>query len=364
MKEVNRGLQAIESSLLERALEALQETTRGRVHAERLREPRPLAKHGKAAARFVLRYDGSAHRFHYEIKPRLDPRAVTAAAAQFETVRRTSGTTLVLVTEHVSQRLAAELIDQNVQFLDAAGNAFLSVEEFFLLVTGRPRHRSRKQASRQIRTTWSRGALPVVHRLLNEPEGLQMSFRDLAKASTVSLGTVHNVMDDLKARGFLRTLGGKPRLVGRERLFEQWVESYPQYLRERLVRRRLTVPGRKDLGLLAEEVRSALGEQDWVMSGECAAWVMDGYLPPERMTLYGNGELDRLASLLGARSAADGDIEVLQAFWTGHTSPGGAWGLADPILVYADLVYTQDPRAREAALRIRDEYLRIEEAAG
>lgn len=361
---MDKALNAIESNLLGRAIEALQDATGGRVQAELLSAPNAPAKGAMADAWLVIAYDRSAHDFQCEIKPKLDLRAVAAAAAQLETIRRTTRTPVVLVTEHVGQRLATELLDQNVQFLDAVGNAYLGAEDFFLLITGRRRRPSQKQASRDARTTWSRGALPVVHRLLNEPDALQMSFRDLATASTVSLGTVHNVMDDLKARGFLRTLRGRTRLVERERLFQQWVESYPQYLRERLVRRRFAIPGRKDLADVAKASRKVLGEQDWVLSGECAAWLMDGYLPPDRMTLYGNGDLDALASMLDAKPAADGQIEVLQAFWTGHTSPGGAWGLADPILVYADLVYSQEPRAREAALRIKDEHIDLASAAG
>lgn len=358
-------LSAAESSLLlDRAISALQEATKGRLTVERLGEPAASAAGARFDTSIDIACDDATHHFLCKVRPKLDPRAVAAATANLESIRRTTKSAVVLVTEHVNQSLAAKLIDQGVQFIDAVGNAYLDSSGLFVLITVKRRRREQRQDRRDTRTTWSRGALPVIHRLLNEPEALQMSFRELAAASTVSLGTVHNVMDDLKARGFLRTLRDKPRLLERERLVEQWVESYPQYLRERLVRRRLTVPGRKDIAQLAEEVRSTLGEQDWVLSGECAAWLMDGYLPPERMTLYGNGELDGLASLLEARPAADGDIEVLQAFWTGHTSPGGDWGLADPILVYADLVYSREPRAREAALRIRDEHLRIEETAG
>lgn len=347
-----------------RAIAALNERTVGRVRVDQPQKPRASVRAAQADASIAVTCDGKRHDFQCEIKPKLSPQAVSIAAAQVESIRRATQANVVIVTEHVSQSLATKLLEQGVQFLDAAGNAHLADDGFFLLVTGQPHRRKQHPERLDPKTTWSRGALPVVHRLLNEPGALQLSFRELATASTVSLGTVHNVMADLKARGFLRKFRGEPRLIERERLMEQWVESYPQYLRDRLLRSRMTLPRRKDLGQLAKMVRSDLGEQGWAISGECAAWLMDGYLPPERITLYGNGDLEALAAMLDARPAADGNIEVLQAFWDGRTSPGGESGLADPILIYADLLYTQDPRAREAALRIRNEYVHIEEASG
>lgn len=347
-----------------RAIAALNERTVGRVRVDQLRKPSAFAGAVRADTSIAVHCEGKSHHFQCEIKPKLSPKTVSVASAHVESIQRATRSNVVIVTEHVSQRLATKLLEQGVQFLDAVGNAHLADDGFFLLVTGQS-HRPTQHPERfDPKTTWGRGSVPVVHRLLNEPGALQLSFRELATASTVSLGTVHNVMAELKARGFLRKFRGKPRLVEQERLFEQWVESYPQFLRDRLLRGRLTVPRRKDLGQLAKLMRSNLGERGWAMSGECAAWLMDGYLPPERMTLYGNGDLEALAAMLDARPAADGNIEVLQAFWAGHTCPGGESGLADPVLVYADLLYSQEPRAREAALRIRDEYLHTEKASG
>lgn len=356
-------LTAVESNLLGRALAALQDATSGSVGAEERAPTNSTAAKDSPDTWVEVFSDGVTHRFACEIKPKLGLAAVTAVAAAIEALRRSTREAVILVTEYASPRIASALVERDVQFIDGAGNAYLACEGLFLLIIGRKRMAPKGERRAGGKTNWSRAALPVVHRLLNEPEAIGMSYRDLANASTVSVGTVHNVLDDLKQRGFLRKIRGQPRLFERERLFEQWVESYPQYLRERLARRRFALPGKVRLADVAEAERQALGEHDWVLSGECAAWLMDGYLPPERMTIYGNGDLSALESLLGARPAADGPVEVLQAFWTGHTSPGGDWGLADPVLVYADLVYSQEPRAMEAALRIRDEHLRTDEAA-
>lgn len=349
-----------EQALLESALDALQCATHTAVNAS-LHMRKPASGRREPDAEIDLSYAGKAYSFGCEVKAKLSLETLPAIAAQVETLARSSDTPVVLITDYVSPRLADALTKQGIQFLDTAGNAYLAQKGLYIAIRGRPRKRGNSASAK---FSWSRGALPIIHRLLNEPDALSMPYRDLAAISTVSVGTVHNTLDELKQRGFLRTIGKRLRLVERSELFDQWVTSYPQYLRGRLARRRLVIPGTHTLSEVAEQKRPVLGEMDWVIGGEGAAWLMDGYLRPEVLTLYGNGDLDVLCRALDARPAADGPIEVMQAFWTGHTSPGGEWGLADPILVYADLVYSRDPRAMEAAIRIRDGHIRLEATAG
>ncbi|MDZ7827755.1 MAG: type IV toxin-antitoxin system AbiEi family antitoxin [Gammaproteobacteria bacterium] len=182
----------------------------------------------------------------------------------------------------------------------------------------------------------------------------------MARAATVAVGTAHNTLDELKRRGFLRTIGKRPRLTDPARLLRQWVESYPQYLRPRLLRKRLAIPGKPDLREVLSGLQERVAPAGWALGGEAAAYVLDRYLPPDVLTLYGNGNIEQLAQEMNARPAADGKIEVLKAFWEGDTCPGGTPGLVDPMLIYADLVYSQDPRSKEAAARIRDEHIRVE----
>lgn len=338
---------------------ALGEATRGQIQPRLGKQP--LRSAHWADAFIELKHQDRKHQFACTVKPQLDLPGIQPLAAHMAAIGRDCPHPIIVVTRFVNPKVADTMIEQGMQFLDTAGNAYLEHRDLCVIIRGQRLPRALHTTIHpESRTTWTRGALPIVHRLLNHTAALELPLRDLAALSSVSLGTVHNTFAELKSRGFIRTIGKRARLVERSRLFEQWVASYPQYLRPRLLRRRLVIAGRPALSEIAQQMQQALGEREWVFSGEAAAWLMDRYLRPETLTLYGNGDLEDLCDALGARPAADGPIEVLQAFWAGPTSPGGGVGLADPILVYADLVYIGDPRARDAALRIRDDHLQLE----
>ena len=77
-----------------------------------------------------------------------------------------------------------------------------------------------------------------------------------------------------------------------------------------------------------------------------------------------DGMQQNLARLVAAgklRSAPDGDIEILTAFWhfdSETNTPVDPPGTVPPLLVYADLMASMDPRNFEIARLIHDEKLK------
>ena len=55
----------------------------------------------------------------------------------------------MLVVPHVEPELAGRLIEQNVPFLDAGGNAFLSEPEGMVMISGRPKPQTVSAESRR-----------------------------------------------------------------------------------------------------------------------------------------------------------------------------------------------------------------------
>ena len=88
-------------------------------------------------------------------------------------------------------------------FLDAAGNAFLTGDGLYVLVTGQKADKTRFQAEKPMRA-FDRAGLRVVFALLAAPTMLQAPYRDVAKAAgvpSVAVGHGFYAQDALAACG-------------------------------------------------------------------------------------------------------------------------------------------------------------------
>ena len=99
-----------------------------------------------------------------------------------------------------------------------------------------------------------------------------------------------------------------------------------------------------------------IGQYYAYWGGEIAAEMLTGYLKPERITIYIEGKPDKLILAHRLRPDENGEIEILETFWATDEArqPNDA---VPPLLVYADLMATTDPRNIETAKLIRDQHL-------
>lgn len=327
-------------TILERAVTAF-ETTTG-LHAEALPEPGGVGRPDAFLDVFVADHPV---RFAAEIQAIDRFQALGTIKARGETTPFPP----VLVAPYITQATAERCRELHLPFLDEAGNAYLEAPGLFVYVTGKRRPVQARPATTY--RAFTTAGLRIVFALLNNPDLAAAPYRDIAKAAGVALGTVGDVLRDLEDRGHLAPeTPGPRRLLAPERLQEEWVTHYPIKLRPKLHARRFTAPaphGWQDLDLRPHRAY-------W--GGEPAAAKLTGYLKPARLTLYVEGKPDRLILANRLRPDVNGEIEILEAFWTTETTqaPGD---VAPPLLVYADLMATTDPRNIEAAKLIRDQYL-------
>jgi len=100
---------------------------------------------------------------------------------------------------------------------------------------------------------------------------------------------------------------------------------------------------------------------------EVAAEKLTGYLRPHALTIYlhkeqGQKNLTRMVAEHKLRADAQGDIEILDAFWEFEDEKPMP-ETVQPLLAYADLIATLDPRNLEAAKLINDRYIATTDAA-
>lgn len=253
----------------------------------------------------------------------------------------------VLVAPFVTTEAARQCRSLGLNFIDAAGNAYLDVPGCFVYVTGKPRPESARPVGRFKSLTPA--GLRIVFALLTRPALATGTYRDIATAADVALGTVGDVLADLQARGHLAPTEPR-RLLAPGALQEEWATHFPVKLRPRLHARRFAAPA-------ADWWKGVdLRTQQAVWGGEVAAYHLTGYLQPEQSTIY-TAKPEALILKHRLRPDPTGAIEVLDTFWPLAEEADAASATVPPLLVYADLMASADPRNIDTAQRIRAQYL-------
>jgi hypothetical protein len=256
---------------------------------------------------------------------------------------------LLLVANYINPRMADQLKQDGLEFIDTAGNAFINNPTFYVFVKGN------KPLDIIIRPPLERAFKPaglkIIFAFLCNPGLENKTYREIAGATGVALGTINRLMKDLMELGFLLDMGKRGRkLTQKEDLLHRWVTAYPVRLRPKLI-----------LGCYRGETgwweQRRLGQWGAQWGGEVAAAKWTHYLKPELKTIYAaTRELNQL--LLGNRLKRDidGDVEILARFWkVADTERQEDW--VHPILVYADLVATGNQRNIETAKMIYEQQI-------
>jgi hypothetical protein len=93
--------------------------------------------------------------------------------------------------------------------------------------------------------------------------------------------------------------------------------------------------------------------------GEPAADLLTNFLQPEFFTIYTNTSQTKLMKELQLINDAAGNFEVVEKFWNYIAAEEEAisTGIVPPLLVYADLMASNDSRNWEVAARIKSKFL-------
>lgn len=257
----------------------------------------------------------------------------------------------LLVAEYIAPPVAQRLRQLNIQFIDTAGNAYIHAPPILIWITGqRP---EKPLANSRVARAFQPGGLKLIFALLCKPELVDASYRDMAAAAGVALGTVGWVMRDLKDEKYLLELGSQGRkLINQHKLLEKWVEGYAKLLRPKLL------IGRFRTLSLDWQTAADVPMSGALWGGETAGAKLTGYLKPEITTIYLQKSPSMQSELLKKLRLVkdpEGDVELREVFW--HFDSSEAPSFVPPLLVYADLLATADDRNLETARIIHDKHL-------
>jgi len=249
----------------------------------------------------------------------------------------------------VTAEIAEHCRTLGIQFIDTAGNAYLKAEGLYVFVTGQKRKLTDMPAAKNRATTAT--GMRVVFALLCKPELLNAPYRDIAAAAGVALGTVGWVFYALQNRGHLLIDKRKGRqFVDVRRVIEEWVMNYPVRLKPRLAARRFHAPA-------ADWWKKARFEKGAALfGGEAAGDILTKYREPGEVLIYAEGDPARIILDNRLKAAPDGEVEILEKFWNFDLEIKEG-KVVPPLLVYADLMATQDTRNHEVAKLVYERYI-------
>ena len=339
-----------EEELLDKALLAFKNTTGLNVILERTQQIRP--NYACYDAILNLKTEGLKKQLAAEVKGRLNTPALGPIIHQLKQLH-TKG---ILVTDYVNPNMAEKLKKEEIPFIDTAGNVYLNEPPIFVYVKGnRPDEKFQREKLGQ---AFQPTGLKVLFAFFCKPHLVNATYRDIAEEANVALGTVGWVLKDLKEKGFLMDMGKRGRrLVDKEKLLKVWTIIYPERLRPKLKLGRYAGPNPDWYK------NTQLNKYGGFWGGEVGAARLTNYLKPTFATVYIKAERGDLlldnkikGFLLENKLKKDpkGDIELLKIFWGFKLKEQD---IVPPLLIYADLLATEDARNIETAEKVYENEL-------
>lgn len=259
---------------------------------------------------------------------------------------------LMVVAEKIFPTIKETLRNKKIAYLDTAGNIYIHTDKNFIWIDGNKTNVEKRTVTNR---AFTKTGLKIVFYLLINKDAVNIPYRKLAEATDVALGNIKNVIDGLKEAGFiLRINDNKLKLQNKKALLERWLVGYRETLKPTLLLGKYKFWNKENLPnwqMLPIQIR----ESQW--GGEPAGEFLTNYLVPINLALYTNQKTALVTKWI-LLPDENGNVALYKKFWKDETLDNEKF--APPLLVYADLMLTDDPRCQETAQMIYDKYLHDE----
>lgn len=272
--------------------------------------------------------------------------------SKLEEMKQNSNRPVILIAKYISKQATEELKNRGFNYIDVAGNTFIKHNELIIFIDGQKK--AKKEKTNQSRAFQEAG-LKILFQLLYKPEYLQYSYRKIAKAAGVSIGSVSNVLKELEDLNFLLKTIDKRVLKNKKELLERWVVGYNQVLRPRIIRKKMRFLN-KDYQQQWRNINTHINDGCVLWGGEPGGAILTQSLRPEKFTLFTDLDLSEVARSLKLVPSENGEVEILQKFWKNDTYNDEV--VAPALLIYTDLINSGFGRNIETAKLILENELR------
>jgi hypothetical protein len=197
--------------------------------------------------------------------------------------------------------------------------------------------------------------IKIIFQLLNNPQNIQKTYRELAQLADVSLGSVGSVMGELIDLNFILVANNKKNLKNSVLLLDRWVTAYHDVLRPRLLLKKMRFTKIEQYNNW-DSLQMQDADNIALWGGESAASILTNQLIPEEFTIYTDGHWQSLMPDLKLIPDDNGIIEILKIFWKEDDKHREKY-IVPPLLIYADLMGSRIGRNIEISKIILEDEL-------
>ena len=258
----------------------------------------------------------------------------------------------ILLTPYVSAPMASRLAEQQINFVDLAGNCHLAIGSDYLAHIEGKRPLKLISQSRGMR----RSGYRVLFALLVKPELAREPVRTIASVTGVSKSGAAEVLTWLEQEKAIGWTTEGRQFLFHPRWLERWLAGYMDILRPALLVGRYR-SREKDPFRLEKMIEQALPQtKEWAWGGGAASFRLTGHYRGEKTILHMDHVPEDLNVRLKLLPDPQGPVVILE-------SPGPLAyesqkpNIVHPLLVYSELLAEGGEREGEAAAEVKERYL-------
>jgi hypothetical protein len=258
----------------------------------------------------------------------------------------------IIIAARIFPKIKAQLQKYQIAYLEANGNIYFKNDNYLLLIDT---NKAIKIDEKFRNRAYTKTGLKVVFEFLNNNQLIHLPYRQIAEIANTAVGNVTNIIRGLKEEGFVLQLNKNEIIFKNKRdLLEKWTNSFEYNLKPTLKMGNFKFI---DENNFYNWQNVNFYDNKTVWGGEPAADFMTNHLRPEKLTLYTTENRNELMRNYRLVPDINGNVEIYKKFWSEDTITNNIRNTAPPIVVYADLITTDDKRNRETAKLIYERYI-------
>ncbi len=252
---------------------------------------------------------------------------------------------LLIIAEKTYPKIRKSLKEKKINYLDISGNACIQTSNNYIYIEKSDKASIEKT---NYARAFTKTGVKVLYHLLINPDDVNLTVRELAGITAVGNDSIHKILRSLLASGYLIRIDKKKyKLAKKEELLKEWIRAYKENLKPKILVGNFHFDNNKLWKSISFKNNTKWG-------GEPAGNFLTGYLVPSVWTIYTNEKRSELVKNYKLYPDDKGEVFVFEKFWKDEETKSNT---VHPLLVYTDLIITEDPRNIETANMIYEKHL-------